>query len=203
MSVVEHVIEMRPEHAESMLDALAGLVRRMADGDERALAALYDATVDRVFTIALRVLGSRDDAEEAVCDCYRQAWESARQYDAGRGSVTAWLAVIAHSRAQDLRRKRAQMPYFECIDEDGDGREHADPNGLPMVEWLDSMREGSAVRDALAELSWEQRRLIQLAFIEDLSHAEISERTGLPLGTVKSCIRRGLLRLRERLGERA
>lgn len=203
MSVAEHVIEMRPEHGESMLDALTSFISRMAAGDERALAALYDSTVDRVFTIALRVLGNRDDAEEAVCDCYRQAWENARQYDARRGSVTAWLAVIAHSRAQDLRRKRAQLPLFECIDEDGDGREHADPNGLPIVDWLDNMREGSAVRDALAELSWEQRRLIQLAFIEDLSHAEISERTGLPLGTVKSCIRRGLLRLRERLGERA
>jgi RNA polymerase sigma-70 factor (ECF subfamily) len=203
MSVAEHVIDLRSEHGESVLDALTQFISRMAAGDQRALAALYDSTVDRVFTIALRVLGNRDDAEEAVCDCYRQAWESARQYDARRGSVTAWLAVIAHSRAQDLRRKRAQLPCFECIDDEEEGRQHADPNGLPVVDWLDAMREGSAVREALAELSWEQRRLIQLAFIEDLSHAEIAERTGLPLGTVKSCIRRGLLRLREHLGERA
>ena len=202
MGLAECAVEVQEEHGETMLDGLAAWINRMAAGDQRALSALYDSTVDRIFTIALRVLGNRDDAEEAVCDCYRQAWENARQYDAQRGSVTAWLAVIAHSRAQDLRRKRAQSPCFENVDGHAIDN-HADPDGLPIVEWLDTMSEGSAVRHALAALSSEQRQLIQLAFIEDLSHAQIVERTGLPLGTVKSSIRRGLLRLRERLGERA
>src|SRR5688572_26107653 len=152
MGLAECVVDVREEAAEGVLDSLTNWIGRMAAGDQRALAALYDHTVDRVFTIALRVLGNRHDAEEAVCDCYRQAWENARHYDAQRGSVTAWLAVMAHSRAQDLRRKRAQQPCFECID-GRDASDHADPDGLPIVDWLDTMSEGSAVREALAELS--------------------------------------------------
>ena len=129
----------------------------MAAGDQSALASLYDSTIDRVYTVAFRVLGNRPDAEEAVCDCYRQAWEHACKYDAQRGTVAAWLSVIAHSRAQDLRRRRSPLK-FECLDsEDGCG-DHADPNGLPVIDWLDAMTEGGAVRRALAQLSLEQRQ---------------------------------------------
>lgn len=190
----------RPDEA-MLSEALPAWIARMAAGDQSALGQIYDSTISRIYTVAFRVLGNRDDAEEVVCDCYRQAWEHAHRFDPARGSVTAWLSVIAHSRAQDLRRRRAQQTCFEQAGCDDAVLEHADPDGLPIVDLLDTMTQGSAVRHALNELAPEQRRLIRLAFVEDLSHAEIAARTQLPLGTVKSSIRRGLLRLRERLGD--
>jgi RNA polymerase sigma-70 factor, ECF subfamily len=202
MSLAECMVESIGHQEVSLIDTLTAWVGRMAAGDQSALASLYDSTIDRVYTVAFRVLGNRHDAEEAVCDCYRQAWERACSFDAKRGSVGAWLSVMAHSRAQDLRRRRA-LQQFECLDLDDAAKHHVDPNALSMVDWLDAMTEGGAVRRALAELTSEQRQLIRLAFEEDLSHTEIAERTGLPLGSVKSGIRRGLMRLRERLGERA
>ncbi len=201
MSFAECVVDRVPETQVTATDVLTTWMKRMAAGDQSALTSLYDSTIDRVYTVAFRVLGNRPDAEEAVCDCYRQAWEHACKYDAQRGTVAAWLSVIAHSRAQDLRRRRSPLK-FECLDENDSCRDHADPNGLPVVDWLDAMTEGGAVRRALAQLSLEQRQLIRLAFVEDLSHSEIAERTGVPLGTVKSSIRRGLIRLREFLGDR-
>lgn len=202
MSCTESVLRMSIPRDTSAHDVLADCIRRMASGDRSALSPLYDATIGRVHTLALRVLGNRNDAEEVACDCYRQAWEQADRYDPSRGSVLAWLSVITHSRAQDLRRRRTIQSSIECPQSPEAEIDHADPNGLPIVDILDAMSEGGAVRRALAELSSDQRRLIQFAFVEDLSHAEIAERTGLPLGTVKSNIRRGLMRLRERLGDR-
>jgi RNA polymerase sigma-70 factor (ECF subfamily) len=202
MSWAESALSISMSRENSVYDVLVDCIRRMAAGDRGALSPLYDATIDRVHTLVLRVLGNRSDAEEVVCDCYRQAWEQAHRYDPARGSVMAWLSVIAHSRAQDLRRHRAIQSNFECPQSQEIELDHADPNGLPIVDILDAMAQGGAVRRALSELSADQRRLIQLAFVEDLSHAEIAERTCLPLGTVKSNIRRGLMRLRQRLGDR-
>jgi RNA polymerase sigma-70 factor, ECF subfamily len=201
MSWAESALSISLPSDNAVYDTLVDCIRRMAAGDRSALSPLYDATIDRVHALVLRVLGNRSDAEEAVCDSYRQAWEQAHRYDPARGSVMAWLSVIAHSRAQDLRRRRAIQSNFECPQSQEATIDHADPDALPIVDMLDSMSQGGAVRRALSELSSEQRRLIQLAFVEDLSHAEIAERTCLPLGTVKSNIRRGLLRLRERLGD--
>ncbi len=201
MSFAECFAEVIPESQAALGDTLGAWIKRMAAGDQSALASLYDSTIERVYTVAFRVLGNRCDAEEAACDCYRQAWEHACKYDAKRGSVAAWLSVLAHSRAQDLRRRRS-VQQFECLDSTADAHDHADPNGLPVIDWLDAMTEGGAVRRALSSLSAEQRHLIRLAFVEDLSHAQIAEHTKLPLGTVKSGIRRGLMRLREQLGER-
>ncbi len=202
MSWAESALSISVSRESSVYDALVDCISRMAAGDRGALSPLYDATIDRVHTLVLRVLGNRSDAEEVVCDCYRQAWEQAHRYDPTRGSVMAWLSVIAHSRAQDLRRRRAIQSNFECPHSQETIIDQADSDALPIVDLLDAMSQGGAVRRALSELSLDQRRLIQLAFVEDLSHAEIAERTCLPLGTVKSSIRRGLLRLRECLGDR-
>jgi RNA polymerase sigma-70 factor (ECF subfamily) len=202
MSWAESALSISLPRENSVGDVLVDCISRMAAGDRGALSPLYDATIDRLHTLALRVLGNRYDAEEVVCDCYRQAWEQAHRYDPARGSVMAWLSVIAHSRAHDLRRRRAIQSNFECPQSQETAIDHADPDALPIIDILDAMSQGGAVRRALSELSSDQRRLIQLAFVEDLSHAEIAERMRLPLGTVKSNIRRGLLRLRERLGDR-
>jgi RNA polymerase sigma-70 factor, ECF subfamily len=202
MSWAESALSISLPRDNPVHDTLCDCIRRMAAGDRGALSPLYDATIDRVHTVAMRVLGNRNDAEEVACDCYRQAWEQAGRYDPSRGSVIAWLSVIAHSRAQDLRRRRTLQSTFECPQSQEAQIDQVDSDAPPIVDILDAMSQGGAVRRALLELSSDQRRLIQLAFVEDLSHAEIAERTSLPLGTVKSSIRRGLLRLRERLGDR-
>ncbi len=176
-----------------------GLVQRMAAGDAAALATLYDLSVERLHTVALRVLGDAADAEEAVADAYVQAWEQAARYDPQRGSVLAWLSLLARSRALDRRRRRGDPA--RRVDGVAAERALADeacgaPQGADLVEWL---QQGSALRAALATLAPQPRRLIALAFLEDLSHSEIARRTGLPVGTVKSHIRRGLERLRRAL----
>jgi RNA polymerase sigma-70 factor (ECF subfamily) len=178
-------------------------LRELVDGlrrrEERALARLYDATVDRVYAVALRVLGEPADAEEAVADAYAQAWEQADRYDAARGSVLAWLLLMARSRALDRRRRREE-PLQRV---DGDDAERAlAREASPQAraeDLLDLMQHGGALHAALAALPQAPRRLIALAFLEDLSHQQIAERTGIPIGTVKSHIRRGLERLRRAL----
>ena len=171
---------------------------RIRAGDARALAALYDATAERVYAIALRATGDTSDAEEAAADVYAQVWRRADRYDPARGSVLAWLSVLAHSRAIDRRRRRGDVARVtgddaaSALDQAGTADDTAD-----LVAALD---EGSRVRAAMAALSPAQRRLVGLAFLEGLSHPEIAARTGLPLGTVKSHIRRGLEALRQALG---
>lgn len=175
---------------------LGALVQRLAARDEAALGALYDATVDRLYAVAWRVLGDDGDAEEAVADAFAQAWEQAPRYDAARGTVMAWLLLIARSRALDLRRRRDDTG----VRVGGEEAEHAlarEASSEPAaVDLLAQLQQGHALRAALATLGEEPRRLIALAFFEDLSHREIAQRTGLPIGTVKSHIRRGLERLR-------
>lgn len=175
---------------------LSGLVARIRARDQRALGELYDATVDRLYTVALRILADADDAEEAVADVYTQVWDRAERYDASRGDVMAWLLVLARSRALDRRRRRAE-PLTRL---DGDEADHVLAQTASEARETDSlvdlMQHGSVLRAGMAALSGEQRRLIGLAFLEDLSHQEIASRTGMPLGTVKSHIRRGLEALR-------
>ena len=169
-------------------------IERIRDGDAQALAALYDATVERVFAIALRLLGDAADAEEAVADVYAQVWRRAGRYDPQRGGVGAWLAVLAHSRAIDRRRRRDAAPLVA-----GDEAERMlalQGDASDAYDLVEALQQGSRVRAAMAQLSPAQRRLIGLAFLNDLSHPEIAALTGLPLGTVKSHIRRGLEALR-------
>lgn len=178
---------------------LVATVTAVANGDRGALERLFRHFSDRVYAIALRFLRIPADAEEVVVDVFHQVWQDAARYDAARGSVDAWIGRIAHSRALDRRRRRRARPdqdatlhpddidpaYTECED--------AAPTLLALYE------EGHLVRRALAQLSPEQQRCVGLAFLEDLSHGEIAARTGLPLGTVKSHVRRGMLALRGHL----
>jgi len=178
---------------------LSNLVGAVGRRDQAALGRLYDLTVDRVFAVSLRVLGNRDDAEEVVGDVFLQVWERAQNYCAERGGVLSWLSVIAYSRAIDLKRRQSERNRTESLHPDEDDPAYTDCEERPIADLLDLVRSGSAAHLALSELPEQPRRLIAMAFLEDLSHQEISERTGIPLGTVKSHIRRGLLQLREKL----
>ena len=175
------------------------LVTRMRAREEVALGQLYDAAADRLFAVALRVLGDVADAEEAVADAFAQAWEQADRYDPQRGSVLAWLLLMARSRALDRRRRR-DTGMVRLGGEDGEKALEREESPLRGAEdLLDLLQHGGALHAALASLAPAPRQLIKLAFLEDLSHQQIAEHTGLPIGTVKSHIRRGLERMRQAL----
>lgn len=173
-------------------ERFGSLVARMADGDEAALSALYEETSARVFGLALRIVGARDAAEDAVVDVYAQAWRLAARYQPAKGSVMTWLCVQARSRAIDLRRSLGRDPS-EPIDADA-------PEPAPDPSERTATSESAAsVRAALAELPREQRRLVEAAYFGGLTHSEIAARFGQPLGTVKTRIRAGLAALRRAL----
>jgi RNA polymerase sigma-70 factor (ECF subfamily) len=177
----------------------AGLVAAMARGDAAALSELFDRFSDRVYAVAWRLLRLATDAEEVVLDVFHQAWCDAAQYDAGRSSVESWLACIAYSRSIDLLRRRRARPDLQsarAVEELGFDAIAIEDAGLALVEFG---RQTQALRSALVALTETQRSLIGLAFLEGMSHQEIAARTGMPLGTVKSHVRRGLLELRKAL----
>jgi len=167
----------------------------VAAGDTAALADLYDSTVAKVHALVKAIVRDPADAEEVTCDVYTQAWQTAVDFDPARGSVMTWLMCIARSRALDcLRRRRGRTWLFneQSPSEDvQDTAVHVSPERL-----LDLFQSRSAIRMALEHLPAERRRLIGLAFFEDLSHSEIAELTGLPLGTIKSHLRRAIHSLR-------
>jgi RNA polymerase sigma-70 factor, ECF subfamily len=177
---------------------LVVLIERIAVGEQAALNELYDLTVAKLFGLARLILRNSADAEEVVCDTYAQIWESARRFESGRGSVLGWMLTICRSRALDLlrqRRSRARTADgFERESQVGDDADEAGPDVL-----LQALQRGSSVQRAMAALTPIRRQLVSLAFLQGLSHQEIVEQTGLPLGTVKSHIRRALTMLREEL----
>lgn len=179
--------------------ALVALMGRIRFGDADALGSLYDLALGRVYGLALRVLRQPQDAEEVVSDVFLQVWDQAVSYCPQRGSVMAWLQTLAWSRAVDrlrrLRRQRLETPLHPEGDEDA----YASGEDLPVDALLDRLGNVQALQQAFASLSPVQRTVLELAYREELSQPEIAERTGLPLGTVKSHARRGLAALREAL----
>ena len=171
------------------------LIGRSADGDQSALAALFDASNRLVFGIVLRVLGDRAAAEEVLLDVYTQVWRQAAAYDPGRGRPAAWLLMIARTRAID----RLRSGRFEQRREPIEAAENEpSPVGNPEEASVDSERR-NLVRTALGNLAPEQRQVIELAYFGGLSHTEIATKTGQPLGTVKTRARLGMLKLSELL----
>ena len=169
------------------------LIEAIQQQDENALAQLYDLTVKRVYSLALTMTGNVDDAEEVVGDVYLKVWQRAAQYQAKRGPVISWLLITCRSTALDLLRQRRRRA----------AREHTQAE-LPDISdeitaetLLNALQEGTLVHTALASLSAVQRRLIGLAFFHDMSHSEIAACVQMPIGTVKSHIRRGLQSLRQ------
>ena len=174
------------------------LLARCAKGDQSALASLYDQSSALVYSIALRMLADPGDAEEVAIDVYHQVWRTARSYDSSRGSVTSWLVTLARSRAIDRMRSRAvRTRSEEALD-----RHAAMPSFTagPDETTLAGQRR-QRILAAMAALSAEQREAIQLAFFSGLTHAELADRLRQPLGTVKTRIRLGIMKLREELGE--
>jgi RNA polymerase sigma-70 factor (ECF subfamily) len=173
-------------------------VARAAAGDETALAALYDVHARVVYSLALRIVGDEADAEDVLQDVFDQAWRQAGRYDTQRGTVAAWLLNLARSRAIDRLRARRARPDTSATTSD-DAWASLPARGVDPGEALAAARDAEKVRRALHELPVLQRLAIELAYFEGLTQSEIAERLEQPLGTVKTRIRSGLLKLREAL----
>lgn len=179
------------EKMDRQIDAdLWPLLQRIVDGDEAALAAFYDRTIGHVYGLALRITGRADAAEEVAGDVYLQVWREASRYQPDRARVLGWLMMICRSRALDHLRRQDRVelhahpdPLYESVDD-------CDPADL-----LEQSCTEGRVRTALHQLSAIQRELIALAFFRGLTHQEIAAQTAMPLGTIKTHIRRGLAAL--------
>jgi len=171
-------------------DDTALLLQRCAGGDRGAFRALYDRWGGRLNGIALRITRQASLAADATQDAFVQIWQQAQRFDPARGTAEAFLVSLVRYRALDLvRRQSREVPGYEAEE-----REDDSPDALSR---LVSTAEGAALHRCLGTLEAERRRLVVLAFVEGLSHSELAERLRVPLGTVKSWIRRSLLSLRE------
>jgi RNA polymerase sigma-70 factor (ECF subfamily) len=168
----------------------------MARGDHDGLAELYDRHGRLVYSLALRILRDTGDAEDVVQEVFSQAWRQASRYESTRGNVVAWLMNLTRSRAIDRIRGRRSRPQPVADDvRDVDVPDMAEP----VDEQLAMSSQAAVIRAAVDELSLLQRVAIELAFYEGLTHVDIAERLELPLGTVKTRIRQGLMKLKDRL----
>lgn len=172
------------------------LVRRLLQKDVSAFEQLYDRHSRAVYGLILRILQQAGTAEEVVQDVFLQLWRNAEQYDESRGPFVPWLFTLARNRALDTLRLKSERQR----------RREEQTEELPPVvtapqyeKELDEKRRAEKVRALIGALNPQQKRAIELAYFEGLSHSEIAEALKEPLGTVKSWIRNGLLRLKEGL----
>ncbi len=163
-------------------------VTAMKSGDQSAMAALYDRYSSIVYAVALRVLGDTGAAEDVLQEVFLQLWRNPGAFDAARGSLGAWLAVITRNRAIDtLRRRRPETDIEDVI-------VSVAPD---LAGEADRLRAAEKVRGVLGTMPSSQRSALEMAYFEGLSHSEIASKTGEPLGTIKTRIRAGLITLRK------
>ncbi|GBD10187.1 ECF RNA polymerase sigma factor SigK [Candidatus Thermoflexus japonica] len=178
----------------------AALLARIAGGDEQALAALYDRHGARAFSLALRILGDPETAEEVVLDVFWSVWQHAGTFMPERGRFTTWLyAMVRHRAIDQLRRRRARPSQAHEIEPESMEAAAADPTVEALAEAEELAR---AVREAMAALPEAQRQVLELAYFRGWSHREIAEYLGEPLGTVKSRLHLALRKLHDWLAQR-
>ena len=176
---------------------LYALVERMQHSDQEALSRLYSLTVSYVFGLAMRITSNSALAEEIVNDVYLQAWRNRAGYQASQATPLSWLMMMTHSRSIDaLRRETTATKQQLPIAEDFDA---ADEQNLSQLEQLTQLEHTEQLAAALKLLDQQQRQWIMLAFYRGMSHQEIADYTGEPLGTVKTVLRRAQAVLRTAL----
>jgi RNA polymerase sigma-70 factor, ECF subfamily len=167
-----------------------GLLARIQSGDESAMPALFDRYGTLVYSVAFRVLKDASEAEDVMQEIFVQVWKNPRAFVSGKGSLAGWLAVVARNRSIDVIRRRRPAEPVELF-------------ALPAATNLAREAERNSllgkIRGVMSGLPEEQRRPLELAFFEGLSHSEIAEKTGDPLGTVKTRIRMALTTIRKAL----
>ncbi len=164
------------------------LVSAIRDGDQSAMATLYDRYSSIVYSVALRVLTDTGAAEDVLQEVFMQLWRNPTAFDASRGSLGAWLAVITRNRSIDaLRKRRSETDIDDVI-------VSVQPD---LASEAERTRALEKVRGVLGSMPVSQRTALELAFFEGLTHTEIAGKTGEPLGTIKTRIRSGLLTIRK------
>ena len=175
-----------------------GYVRRCAEGDQKALGSLYDESSQQVYGVVLSVLRDTADAEEVTLDVYSQVWRSAAVYSTQRGSVVAWLLTLARSRAIDRLRSRATRQKREEPIEEAPQQSFETGEASPEAS-ASASETRQRIQTALDRLPQDQREAVELAYFSGMSHSELAAHLGQPLGTVKTRIRMGMMKLREEL----
>lgn len=175
--------------------ALTLNLARVADGDRSALQAVYDATSAKLFGVALRILNDRSEAEDVLQEVYINVWTRAGTFDASRASPITWLATLARNRAID-RQRQVGRRISRPIDEAGDIPDDAE-DGLDTVLRAETL---TRLDGCLKELEDQQRRAIRTAFFEGRTYDDVAKMFSVPTGTMKSWIRRSLIRLKACLG---
>lgn len=178
-----------------MSDPVGALLVRVAAGDRAALRMVYDATAAKLLTLAQRITGDRQDAEDIVQDVFVTVWRKAAEYRPDRASGLAWLVAIARNRAIDRVRARGRRATVgdEVLETVADAHARADAGA-------DAADAARTVTRALALLEPRHAAIIRMAFLDGLSYEEIATREGVPIGTVKTWVFRGMRRMREGLG---
>ena len=174
-----------------------GLVQSIGAGDQRALHALYERMHRTVFTLIARITNNRETAEELTLDVFHDVWRRASTYDAAGGSVVGWIMNQARSRAIDrLRFDQRKKRVNQHPDDPLPAAATSDP-----LETSDLKEQGHLLRQALTVLTPEERQVIETAFFSELTYVEVAARLNQPLGTVKTRVRSGLIKLRQALAK--
>ena len=182
-----------PTVANSVTDTseLTRLLIAVAKQDKLAFESFYNVTVDRLFGLALRITQSHQLAEDVLSDVYLQVWRDAEQFSTDRGSVMAWLSVICRSRALDIMRKQQR---FANREESLEADQVANNEAI-VQDLLSGVEESTSLHAALLRLDVASRQLLSLAYFRGYSHQELAQLTGKPIGTVKTQIRRAIIKL--------
>ena len=188
-----------------LIAALDRVSRRLSDPgqqreSERALRELYDLTSTRLYGLAVKVTGNREWAEDVLQEAFVTIWRSAGDYRATLSPPLAWMGMVVRSRALDFRRRRTAERIDIHQELDDLVGETVAGDAPDPVDTAQASEQAWALHECLRKLEAKQREVLSLAYLRDLSHSELAEQLKLPIGTVKSWIRRGLLRLRDCLG---
>jgi len=163
---------------------------------EQALRELYDLTSGKLFGLAMRVLGNREWAEDVLQEAYMTVWRSAGDYRAALSPPMAWMGLVVRSRALDFLRRRASERADAALELDDAISESVAGDSPNPMDTTQASEQAWALHECLRQLEARQREVLSLAYLRDLSHSELAEQLKLPLGTVKTWIRRGLEQLR-------
>ena len=171
------------------IDELAGLLERCASGDNQALRRIYDREAPRLIALAVRVTGSRALAEDVLHDVFLQVWQNAGKYDPSRAPARVWLTTLVRYRALEINRRNGRERTGDILPDVQDDQPDAYARLLANAE-------GAALHACLSGLDPVRRRAVTLAFLDGFTHGEIAAALAMPLGTVKSMIRRSLASLK-------
>jgi RNA polymerase sigma-70 factor (ECF subfamily) len=174
------------------MNEAAELMGRIVGRDERALEILYDRFSRALYAAVIVIVKKREDAEEILCEIFQQVWEKAASYDLERGAVYTWLLRMARNRAIDRIRSREYKNRSQDADEVEEMDALAAPSAENALDHIVLSERAGFVKQALGEISPDQRRVLEIAYFEGFSQSQIAERLDLPLGTVKTRMRDGM-----------